>query len=252
MKSRNVCHFAVGLAALCVAAGQSMAAPTFGGTMRYVGQQFNGPLTGGEFVWDSTGSSFGLNFAPEGLGSHGVAADHFISFCVQTKEFIGSGTYEVDLNTESVILGGTPLANETAWLYERFIKGTLAGYDYSDSSALGRDGSGAALQAAIWDFQGQSYDASGLGAGAGSMLELRDYFKTLATTAAPTGIGHVRILNVWVLGGNRSTLADAKQDMLVMIPLPAPVWMAGVGLFGVVGGTIYRRRFSGRSVSDSI
>lgn len=241
MKAGKLSLVAAASLAICAAAPvEAIAGPIDVGSMRLVGRQNHGPLGGGEFIWQISGDGYGLTFNPVGLGAHGVAGNRFLSFCVETSETISSGTnYDADLNTESV-LTGVPLHAKTAWLYSQFIKGTLAGYDYSDSTTLGRSGSGAALQAAIWDFQGQSYSSGGLGSGAGSIAELRDAFKALADAASPSDIGNVRILNIWVFNSSRES-PNQRQDMLVMIPLPAPVWMAGIGLCGVVGFCIRRR-----------
>lgn len=235
MKVGKLSLVAAASVAICAAAAvDAIATPIDVGSARLDRRQNHGPTNGGEFVWQASGVGFGLTFSPVGLGAHGVAANEFISFCVETGESVSvPGTYDADLNTESVFTG-VALHEKTAWLYERFIKGTLAGYDYAGA---GRSDSGAALQAAIWSFQGQTYSGTALSP---TQVALRDAFIAAADTAAPTGIGNVRILNIWKFEGAR-IWDNKRQDMLVMIPLPAPVWMAGIGLCGVVGFCIRRR-----------
>lgn len=231
---------AASAAVFAVAAVDAFATPIDVGSMALLYRQNNGPTAGGEFVWqrsgvDSSSNVYGLTIWPEGLGSHGVGANQFISFCVETTESVSiPGTYDADMNTKSVFTN-IDLSPKTAWLYRQFIQGTLAGYDYTPGS--GRVDSGAALQAAIWHFQSQVYSGGDL---SGAQIALRDAFIAAANAAAPANIGNVRILNIWKFDSDRTQL-NKRQDMLVMIPLPAPVWMAGIGLCGVVGFCIRRR-----------
>jgi hypothetical protein len=83
----------------------------------------------------------------------------FYTFCLERNEGLGFGktyNYTTSNAAEAGGLGGgspDPISEGTAWLYERFTKGTLAGYSYATATAadlLARAASGRALQNAIW------------------------------------------------------------------------------------------------------
>lgn len=238
MKARSICIAAVTLLLPLMSAAQVVAAPQYWGTMRFETRFHENDAIaagGGEFRWQD----ISLLQDNEALGKHGVAADRFLTFCVETGEHIGSGTYHVDLNTKSIFTG-KDLQAETAYLYTRFVKGTLSSYDYTTGSSA-RDDDAGALQAAIWYFQND------IATGNAQALAWISEAEAAVAGAWGNTIGSVRILNVWNHATERNPI-NAKQDMLVMIPLPAPVWMAGLGLFGVIGGSVYNRRSSRSNV----
>lgn len=117
-----------------------------------------GTTGGGEFLLKPTNS---WPFAPTSLGE---VSGKFESFCVEKNEYINSGgTFYAVLNAGAVNGGNggqtppgsnfDPLDPRTAYLYDQFISGTLAGYAY-DTSGSGRGAirvrSANALQHVIW------------------------------------------------------------------------------------------------------
>lgn len=238
-------------ALLCTCSSVASADPIPAGEIRMDGlrSRFNvvgGGAVAGEFVVNASR----LNFTPVGLGAHGAGSDQFISFCVETTEFIQLNKwYDAELNTQSRHTN-RQVQQETAYLYSQFIKGELSAYRYFDSDAgdAAKVASARALQEVIWYFQDPAGFAARYGTNA---FEAGGYFmggaahKALARAwyaEIPQGIADggydltkVRIINIWENG------TGARQDVLTMIPLPAPVLLGAAGL-GLVGLFVRRRQ----------
>lgn len=219
----------IGLAAL---AAPALAHTGQDGTVRFVSlSPYGGRNGGGEFNFTSIAG-------PHDFGD-------YITFCIELDEHVAVGaTYTVDINTEAVDGGAggpspDPLDARTAALYEAFVRGTLANYDYDNSGDGGmsnnmdRKLTAAALQAAFWEIeQERSIEATDSDARVRALANY--YVDTLSNQLVNQGLGgDVRVLNMWAANGGNA------QDMLVMIPLPAAGGLAGVGLAGLA---IRRRR----------
>lgn len=187
-------------------------------------------------------------------GSPTVRANSFQTFCLEVNENFSPGTlYDAQLNT--VVIDGQPgnnsldgresLAAGTAWLYERFRRGTLNGYDYDDSG-VGRATTAGQLQQAIWYFQNQITLANPSG---NHFVDLVDQaFGGLGSYDFGTDSGtfgfanvvfsttNVRVLNIGMPGSGTWD----RQDMLTLIPLPSGGGLAAAGLLGIVA--LRRRR----------
>lgn len=215
-----------------------------------------GGAVAGEFVVNASR----LSFTPQGLGKYGAAPDQFISFCVETTEFIQLNRwYTAELNTQSRATN-QPLQSETAFLYTQFTQGTLSDYRYFDSGAgdAAKVASARALQELIWYYQDPSgfaaryganaFDTGGYFRGSGWHKELARQWRGEVDAALDgnqwSGIGKVRIINIW-------DNALGRQDTLTMIPLPAPVWLASVGL-GLAGLVVMRNRRRASAVDAPI
>ena len=187
--------------------------------------------------------SFG--FTPGGTGQHGAAANNFLTFCVETNEYLSEGkTYDVVFNTDAVNGGSgggnpDPLDAMTACLYTAFIKGTLDDKLLTNGHTFtyGSEPDGKDLQQAIWVIENEG------GLTYASLSTLGKGIYDLAKADVATGgewynkrgansIGHVRVMNL-------SQDGNDNQDLLVLIPLPAP---ACLGLVGLIGVGILRRR----------
>jgi len=157
----------------------------------------------------------------------------FQTFCIEKQEYIGVGqTYDVMVNPEAIgggintgpngPLGGDPLASTTAFLYSRFRAGTLGGYDYNPGS--GRSASAGALQKVIWFIEDE-----GLQTWTDGDDSLEDKFYTAAQNSRWTGIGNVRVLNLFTQGhlGDKDYF---KQDQLVLVPAPGAILLGSIGI----------------------
>ncbi len=178
-----------------------------------------------------------------GVGKTGMfsdrAANSFQTFCLELNQTVTPGqNYEVRVNTE--IITGAPglntVADETAWLYTQFRRGTLSGYDYSTGPLSSRGEHANSLQLAIWFFQDQLAPASSrFNAFMNDALA-----QQWASEAQNSGFvnRNVRALNVGDIGADPQNWA--RQDMLTLIPLPTGGGLAAAGLFGLAA--IRRRR----------
>lgn len=156
------------------------------------------------------------------LGQTGLPADltssTFQTFCMETNEqFSPGGSYDMCINIAAIAGGsGGPsfaLQPETAYLYYNFRMGTLFGYDYTPA---GRQASAAALQQAIWFIQGNQ-------PGGANNAFVAAAFGATSVSGGWSGIGDVRVLNVYGSGG------ALGQDQLTIIPTPGAAALVGLG-----------------------
>jgi hypothetical protein len=240
------------IALVCGFVAAPALADIYGGRVLYnrVGGYFSG--NGGEFTLSSDGGPgllLDLSAYINGVTKNVLGSSDFQTFCVETSEyvfqpmdivvsttFINESTGAVSGPGSHAILGSKPYGDNldarTAYLYTKFVQGTLAGYNYT--AGAGRVASAGALQAAIWWIEGE---AGGV----------NNSFFTLANTAVALGgewygmgIGDVRILNTWK-PGYVGDLAYKKQDQLYLTPVPGAVLLGILGL-GLAGWKL--RRFA--------
>ncbi len=172
-----------------------------------------GSIQAGDFVkfGDRPGSPGGEFLAMPTAGS---AFDEFVTFCVQTLEYIDfTSTFKVlSISTVTHAAPGISLDEKTAWLYTQFRQGTFGDYGVSyDGSAAHAN----LLQKAIWYFMGgqSPYSAS-------------NPFIQAANTHAPGfGLGNVRILNLV-----KASTGAVAQDQLVLVPEPGVLVLLGAGI----------------------
>jgi hypothetical protein len=204
-----------------------------------------GTTSGGEFL------------VHKKLGPSSYTGVLYSTFCLELNESLGFGNdyYVYDVSSQSD-LGGLnvgnsanggvgapnpdPLDGRVAWLFQQFVKGTLANYDYGNTGNFqfaSRDSSANALQRAIWYIEDELTDAQW-----GALSAAQQYYYNLAnaTTAQQraAALGAVRVVNI-SLPSNSSAL---RQSTLQLVPEPgsALVW----GLFGLSAGVfgLIRRR----------
>ena len=203
---------AVALAALAANASADL-------TIRINGADSYGNV-GGEFNLTHTN----LGFTPAGLSG----SNPFETFCIEKTESIAFGfDYYACLNTEAVHGGAgggdpDPLDSRTAYLYERFITGALAGYVYGvGDGGIARGQAADDLQAVMWYIEEEEPISWIPGDGS-----RRDQFYQDAVNNSGLGIGNVRILNLY----EDAAGTIAAQDQLVLIPEPATMALLALGL----------------------
>ena len=113
------------------------------------------------------------------------------------------------------------ISEQTAFLYTKFRKGALAGYDYTGANHAA---SADALQLAFWMFEEEV------------AMDTTNVFVVMANNAVASGqwqgIGNVRVLN---LSNGAGTEA---QDQLTLVPEPATSALLALG----AGAMVARRR----------
>lgn len=230
--------FSAALVATAVLASQTAAAEVVAGTIIKLA--------------DGTGGGNGGAFNGSVVsGANGSWNNSFQSFCLEYKESISFGSsYLVKSVTNHTVnapgrygtysgseVGHTstqdPISAQTAWLFTQFFNNGLS------SSALWGAGDQAtkntALQQAIWSFEGEQSFGSPLNSLAAS-------YKANANAAILngwSGIGNVRVLNLFGYDTNTKSYSVHKQDQLYMVSaVPEPetyaMLLAGLGLMGAI------------------
>lgn len=219
------------------------------------------PGQGGEFkVTEFSGSYItpdsAVTTSHDGVSSTGGL---FHSFCVERNEyFSGIATYELNDGTVRGGVGGQTSPNydaldgKTAKLFYMFWTNqwdittadaglTDVSYRYAGSGSTARYTDAEDLQLAIWFLEGE-ISTSALGtADNGKAQDMIDLAGQLTWAdlgkGGWSGIGGVKVLNTYAANGTTH-----KQDMLVVIPLPAGAWMGLAMLAGLAIVSLRRRR----------
>jgi hypothetical protein len=213
-----------------------------------VATDFNNYTNHGQF---GQGGEWGIvsisGLTPPAMGS-GVAASGnvFQTFCLERNEQLSPGTYDWTLSNAAhnggvggATNGADPISAATAYLFDLWWSGNLTdlggsgnSYDYSFGS--GRVNSAVEMQNAVWYLENELTD----GQIDHSSLGYAWAQAALSAVGSSTSIGNVRVLTL-----TDQTTGAARQDVLVLVPLP-PAAMIGLGLMSALGlvGFLRRRR----------
>jgi hypothetical protein len=141
--------------------------------------------------------TWGLN------GSSGVSFD---TFCVEwNRSFTDGQNYEATID-DVVKFGGSNsyLKVQTQGLYFAYLKGDIGGTDVTNNQ----------IQEEIWFWEGATASKGGINHGIYSALVAGSYDFS--------GSNAVKVLNLWKDGQD-------KQSMLILVPAPGAILLAGIG-----------------------
>jgi hypothetical protein len=147
----------------------------------------------------------------------------FLGFCLETGEFLNPNqTYYYDVNTAAASNPIDPLDSRTAWLFSKFVDGSLSGVGGANGFTYSNQG-GNRLQNAIWALEGEANDGSG----------------AAIIAAIPnnvSGLYNVRVLNLWTSVDAQGNGFGYAQDMLVVVPEPTTYIAGGLALLPLLFG----------------
>ena len=170
-----------------------------------------GPIVAGDYVVlaDGPGNTGGGEFNMFVNGS----ATSFITFCLQRTQYIGFNQKFIVgsvTNYADDVGGNDYISSQTAWLYTQARNGTLAGYSHTQTAAN-------LLQNAIWYFENEITLTNS--------QVLGNAFIQAAKNANPTGIGNVRVVNLFYTNGQK-----AQDQLILQVPGPAALTLLVPGL----------------------
>jgi hypothetical protein len=155
--------------------------------------------------------------------------------------------------TNHTTTGNDPISPPTAFLYTAFSNQTLGNYAYTGNVVYNgvtydRVKTGTALQLAFWSLETEATrDTSGVFRNAYTNASfgrnpLADYYIGAANASGWTGIGQVRVLNLYGDFNPQAGFSGDRQDQLYLVPVPEPGTLSLLGLGFLAASRALRRR----------
>jgi hypothetical protein len=214
-------------AALVVAAGSTSFAQADSIDLEYTG------ISGGIGVTVTPGGTFSAGHMNHTIYNGATPAGSFQTFCIELGEFANNGisTYQiVDLTSApDPDLGGSTYSQAQADAVIDVIANavSLGWIDMSLQNAGGTSAQISAIQASIW--------GALFGSASSSNGDVQAAIGTLSAQSLDSGTRSIMAKRL------RAIVAQGEQDMLYVVPLPAPLW-AGLGMLGLAAGVRSVRR----------
>ncbi len=190
--------------------------------------------SGGEFQAAQIDGNVGLL---AGVASGFQPGNTFQTFCIEIQETLQFGV-QYNAKISNAARGGSyggsggsdPLDPRTAFLYQSFREGTLAGYRYNGTTAE-RKADADSLQRAIWYIEEP-----------GAAQGQNNAFVALANASGWTDLGRVRVLNLNLRNQDGSDGGNGQDQLTLIVPTPTAAGAGMLGLAGIMGGARLRRR----------
>jgi hypothetical protein len=157
----------------------------------------------------------------------------YVTFCVETQENISLGrTYEYNVSTiiknrgnDGPLNFDTSTGHALAFVFYTFHTQGEAGIaSLSGIGGFTNEQYRELVQRTIWNKL-----HGGNTTGTFTQTRINQLFN--AASGVWTDLGNVRVMNVW---DDADTESGARQDMLIIIPLPSVAGLASLGLMGLV------------------
>jgi hypothetical protein len=207
----------IGLIAIGLILGIASVAPVFAAVIVNVGDYISITRSTNNSGW--SGGAFHINDT--------VTESQWDTFCLERNEYFSPGSsYKVDSISLNAIEGGIkggpadPISSQTAYLYFRYIQGTIAGL-----SGVGTGDQQKAIQYVIWNLENEL--ALPGTENADVLAYISDYM-SIANSATNGEYYGVRVVNPVDASGNRI------QSQLVYVSEPGTLILMGSGLLGLV------------------